>query len=176
VHGRERKTIIEKVLAPYIHNDVITCDLGDVEKKILEEHSSIEDDFIFLCHNCHLEYDKKKCSDKPDSNQNALNNNDDNFPYLHRIKLWAQRPTQKNHKIIQAYLTLENDGYTFLDNLKNLCLDKNQPKFYVDTFDSNYAQMKTNKGHPHGRVFYDEDGIVKVYPLVREEIRIHFGK
>jgi hypothetical protein len=34
--------------------------------------------------------------------------------------------------------------------------------------------MKTDSGNSHGKVFYDQNGIVSIWPQVREEIKKHF--
>jgi hypothetical protein len=93
---------------------------------------------------------------------------------INRIKLWANRPYQDNHKIIMAYLHLEKNGAVQLSDLKNLCSNKSNNHYFVEKFDGHYASMKTDKGNSHGKVFYDQNGIVYIWPIVREEIKIHF--
>jgi len=186
-HGRERRGIIEQVLSSYELNGLIYCNIREVENLIINEHKIIEDNFLFLCPECHRDYDQNyKIGEKDEQvipqiqnrnhyNNNPQGNNDtEEFRYFHRIRLWAKHPQQINHKIIQAYLALERNGTVYLDNLRQLCSDRNSP-YYIDTFNSNYAQMKTDLGHPHGKVFYDEDGVVYVYRVVREEIRKRFA-
>jgi hypothetical protein len=34
--------------------------------------------------------------------------------------------------------------------------------------------MKTDSGNSHGNVFHDENGIVFIWPKIREEIKEHF--
>lgn len=183
-HGRERRMIIENVLSHYENNGRIECAIQEVEKKILQAHLPIEDNFLFLCPACHRNYDADQnveANEEPDHpripNQINLGANQDNnqtdFRKLHCIRLWANRPNQINHKIIRAYLSLEPNGKVFLDNLRSLCSDRKSP-YYVGTFSSNYASMKTDLGHSHGRVFFEQGGIVGVYPIVREEIRRWF--
>jgi len=96
------------------------------------------------------------------------------FSKINRIKLWAKRPHQANHKIIMAFLALEKTGDVFLRNFKSYCSNKNS-KYQVEKFDGHYASMKTDAGNSHGKVFYDDiNGIVAIYPRVREEIQKHF--
>lgn len=96
------------------------------------------------------------------------------FIKINRIKLWAKRPYQANHKIIMAFLELEKTGDVFLRNFKSYCSNKNS-KYQVEKFDGHYASMKTDAGNSHGKVFYDdENGIVAIYPRVREEIEKYF--
>ena len=99
----------------------------------------------------------------------------ENFSKISRIKLWANRPHQDNHKIIMAYLELEKKGDVYLDDLKERCSDRDS-KYYVKKFDGHYASMKTDAGNSHGKVFYDRNEIVSIWQRVREEIRKHFGR
>lgn len=184
IHGKGMKEIIESVLSAYTINGVVICDLMEVEKKILASHYPLSATFLYLCHKCHIEYDSTIKSTPEEgnlpyrNNENQTNNGtvvDEEFKYLHRIKLWASRPLQINSKIIRAYLLLERNGPVLLSDLKNKCSNK-QGNYYIKTFDSNYIQMTTDNGHPHGKVFYTEDEFVKIYPTVREEIRKWFGE
>jgi hypothetical protein len=185
IHGRERRGIIEEVLSEYITNGLVRFEIGEIEGKILQEHLPLEENFKYLCHNCHVQYDqqqkKEKISDRTQlrskyKNINiGQNNRSEQFIYLHRIRLWATRPGQYNHKIIKAYISLERNGPVYLENLRGLCSDRNS-QYFVDTFGSNYTQMKTDLGHPHGKVFFDDGVIVNIYPIVRGEIRKWFGE
>ena len=150
-------TIIEKILSPYLNSGKIRCDLEIVEKEILESHLPIEKCLKFLCHSCHVAYDSTEKHTK-----------------ITRIKLWANRPHQDNHKIIEAFLLLEKSGDVQLSQLKDLCSNKANSQYFVEKFGGHYASMKTDKGNSHGKVFYDQNGLVFIWPLVREEIRIHF--
>jgi hypothetical protein len=97
-----------------------------------------------------------------------------NFPKLYKIELWAKKPAaQFNHKIIKAYLHLEQPGPIFLHNLRDLCVQTGSP-YYVQSFDGNYNAMKTDAGNSHGKVFLDNRVTVSIYPRVREEIEKWF--
>ena len=173
VHGQERRTIIEKVLSSYVDTEIVRCDIEVVEKQILEAHLPIETCFKFLCHTCHVAYDS-------DNNQSFRKNpilkdsSGEKHSKLSRIKLWAERSHQDNHKIIMAYLNLEKKGDVKLRDLKNLCSNKSNSHYFVEKFDGHYASMKTDKGNSHGKVFYDQKGIVYIWPIVRDEIKSHF--
>lgn len=174
VHGRERRTIIENVLLKYSSNGVIRCDIGDVEKQILNEQLPIETNFKFLCHTCHVDYDSQNGNNSK-SVHIAVANEQQEFKKINRIKLWAHRPHQDNHKIISAFLHLEEEAEVLFEDLKNICTNKTVfPQYYVPTFEGHYPSMKTDNGHSHGKIFYDQNGIVNIWPMVREEIRIHF--
>jgi len=95
------------------------------------------------------------------------------FRKINRIKLWADRSHQNNHKIIMAFLELEKNGTVYLNDLKSSCSNKDS-KYYVKKFDEHYASMKTDSGNSHGNVFFEKNGIVNIWPRVREEIREHF--
>lgn len=96
----------------------------------------------------------------------------DDFPFLHRISLWAKRPLQKNSIIFCAFLELhkQNENVHFTE-LKKLSCRKMSPK----QFDTNYTQMKTDKGNPHGRVFYELNGKVYMYDEVKREAEKYFA-
>lgn len=171
-HGRERRLIIEEVLAASLINDKIKCDISAIEKEILNAHVPVEKIFKFLCRSCHKAYDKNKPKQqfkkhpKPD-------NFDGNFTKINRIQLWAKRPNQVNHKIIKAFLELENKGDVHLHDLRETCSSKDS-RYLVDKFDENYASMKSDAGNSHGNVFYDDKGIVFIHSRVRDEIKRHF--
>lgn len=180
IHGKGRRNIIENELAKFMDNGIINCNLKEVEELVIRAHTPIEEVFMFLCSDCHHKYDHDDKSIKnlesrplPTQLQGNKQLGNSEFRYLHRIRLWAKHPSQINHKIIVAYLKLEKNGKVYLDNLKQVCSDRNS-NYYVRDFRGNYAQMKTDLGHPHGKVFYEEDGIVYVYKTVRQEIRDWF--
>jgi len=92
------------------------------------------------------------------------------FKKLHRIELWAHRPTQVNHKIIRAFLDLEKNGDVHLPELREHCKREHD----IVKFDDNYAGMKTDEGHSHGKVFYDDGDVVKMFSIVRRKVDQHF--
>src|SRR4051812_7255042 len=57
VHGKDRRTIIEAVLARYVVEGTVWCDIKTVEAEILVEHGDVRDAFKFLCKECHVNYD-----------------------------------------------------------------------------------------------------------------------
>jgi len=174
IHGRERRTIIENILEPFLNGEIVKIDIGEIETKILNDHQPIERTFKFLCKRCHTEYDRKQDS----SNQKQVSSkqtvpNDSDFRKLNRIRLWAGRPHQDNHKIIQAYLKLEKSGNVRLSDLSDLCSQGNS-QYYVSNFNAHFPSMKTDAGNSHGKVFYDDGQFVRIWPRVRDEIRVHF--
>ena len=173
VHGRERRSIIERVLSPYINSGIVLCDIEIAEKKILEAHLPIETCFKFLCHSCHLVYDSDN-NLTPQTKPFLKSTTAKKRTKINRIKLWAHRPHQYNHKIIMAYLHLDKNGTVRLNDLKTFCSNKSNSHYFVEKFDGHYASMKTNKGNSHGKVFYDKNGIVYIWPIVREEIKAYF--
>lgn len=86
-----------------------------------------------------------------------------------KIPKWAQNPSQINHKIIKAFFACEQDGNASLQDMKDLCSDINAPEFYVRDFQNNYASMRTDAGHSHGKVFEDSvDGYVVIWSEIAE--------
>ena len=58
VHGRERKAIVAEVLERYRAGDGFHIgDLYAFEQEIITAHEPIDETFLFLCHDCHMEYD-----------------------------------------------------------------------------------------------------------------------
>jgi hypothetical protein len=94
----------------------------------------------------------------------------DRFTKLARIARWAQNPRQVNHRIVRAFLALERDGSVSLADLREYCC-RSMP---VEKFNSNYANMKTDAGNSHGKVFFDDGATVSVWPVARAEIARHF--
>ena len=174
IHGSGRRTIIEDVLSNFDNNGTIRCDIDLAEQKILEAHLPIEKCFKFLCHVCHVEYDSKEINVITPRIKN-ITTTSKVFEKISRIKLWANRSHQDNHKIISAFLHLEKRGEVLLSDFKKICTNKSEfPHFYVPKFDGHYPSMKTDGGNSHGKVFYDQNGIVSIWPRVREEIKIYF--
>ena len=94
----------------------------------------------------------------------------DEFKKLHRIERWAHHPAQVNHKIIRAFLDLEENGKVRLTKLREYC----EQEHSIVKFKSNYVNMKTDEGHSHGKVFFDDGVVVKMWPRVRREVDQHF--
>ncbi|PHR24032.1 MAG: hypothetical protein COA36_15835 [Desulfotalea sp.] len=74
VHGRERRTIIETILKPYIDSKIINCNIEEAENKILNAHLPIESCFKFLCHSCHVIYDSNVKATKHSKESTTLPN------------------------------------------------------------------------------------------------------
>lgn len=172
VHGKDRRSIIETKLNTFkTLNGEVTCDLEIIESLIIEAHMPIDDAFKFICHPCHVRYDSNYLvpgtTSKLYKNKSGL----PEFAKLSRIKLWAQRPHQANHKFICAYLTLEELGDIDYQSFRNKCVDDYQ----IKGFDGHFASLKTDSGNSHGAVFYEEKGHVMMWPRVRDEVRLYFN-
>lgn len=70
---------------------------------------------------------------------------------LTRIPLWAKRPEQHNHKILQAFFATESEGMTTRDRMREFFIQAASGTGWQ--FDNNFASMRTNEGNSHGRVF-----------------------
>lgn len=181
IHGKGRRDIIENILLNYMVDDLVYGDLDEIEGRILSKHHPVESAFKFLCKPCHVAYDNgnAKCSisgkRKTRNNSSAKTNTDPDFQKIGRIKLWAKRDGQDNHKMIMAYLELAKKGNVTLDTLKSKCSSKIfRQDLLIEKFDGHFASMKTDNGNSHGKVFYEELGYVKIYPQVMEEIYKYF--
>lgn len=94
---------------------------------------------------------------------------------VNKIELWKNRPWQNNHKILKAFWELEDEiGVVSIEALEARCSNRDKyPKTFVDKFEANFVQMRTDRGNSNGKVFdiYDGDK-VKIWDEVYEEIVI----
>ncbi len=182
---QEVKSIIDKLLSAEIKETII--------KQLRNEFAEIGDEtFSEAIEQLRIDISRKYTTDmqseKPERSLQipkrepldrlqaaASDTPSDNYPNLHKIKGWAQKTHQANHKIVRAFLALEKKGEVSLDELQKICSDKTS-EYYVKDFRGNYAAMKTDGGHPHGKVFYDDRRIVSVWPIVLQEIQAYFEK
>jgi len=74
---------------------------------------------------------------------------------VNKIELWKDRPWQNNHKILKAFWELERElGTVMFNELETRCSANGKyPKTYVEKFEGNFNQMKTDKGNSNGKVF-----------------------
>lgn len=97
------------------------------------------------------------------------------FEKLHKIKRWASHPGNYNHRIIKAYLTLSDVNDVKKKDLLEICSNLDlKPNFYVEKFNQNFGSMKTDAGNSHGKVFFEDNGYVYMYPQALEEIKQWF--
>lgn len=174
VHGRERRAIIDQELRKFMdENGTVSCLLEEVESRILEAHAPIEHTFKFICQTCHTKYDSGVRQPKNGLKLpvNPLSIEGD-FPKLSRIKLWAVRPHQINHKIVCAFQLLQRNGEVEHSSLRRYCTEN----LHVSDFDAHYAALKTDAGNAHGKVFFNEGSKVKMWDRVQIVVDEHFGK
>lgn len=171
VHGHERRMLIERVLASYTRADGrVDCDLKTVEREIIEAHMPISSTFRFLCQPCHVAYDAGTRERGARSAARGTEPDDGEFSKLHRVKAWAERPGQDNHRIIQSFLALDAAGDVTRDNLRDYCV----AQYGMAKFDAKFPQLKTDAGNSYGKVFYEDAGVVRMWPVVREEVERWF--
>ncbi len=178
-HGRERRVIIERVLAEYQTPDsLVECDLADIEHLLLKAHMPLEETFLFLCSSCHRAYDAE--THKPRVQMRTKNQTvkpqapsrgkTPRPSKLHRIEEWAKKHEQIPHRIITAFLDLEMK----VDEVERDALKKASALKSVKKFDGAYASLKTDAGNSYGQVFYDDGPFVRMHPEAREEVTKHF--
>lgn len=63
IHGRERKVIVHDVLEKFRQGSEYHVDLALFKDQIIEAHMPIEENFLFLCQDCHSKYDKDEIDD-----------------------------------------------------------------------------------------------------------------
>ncbi|MBU3196001.1 hypothetical protein KPL26_04880 [Clostridium algidicarnis] len=90
-----------------------------------------------------------------------------------KIPVWANREKQNNHKIIKAFLQIEEEqGQVTYEELMERC--SNATKYsdtYVSDFKGNFAQMKTDASNSHGKVFIVEGDNVEIWSEVLDTLR-----
>lgn len=184
VHGMGRREIIEGVLINYTDGMTIRIpDLNRLEQEILDAHRPLSKTFKFICKPCHTEYDSNgpetqtRHPTKVTSKTTTEINED--FSKLHKVKSWGNKPSQINHKIIQAYRTIERGkGKVLSSDLENECT-LGTSKFFIGDrgrFNSHLSSMKTDSGNSHGKVFYHHGDEIKIYDVVKDIIEAHFPK
>ena len=82
-----------------------------------------------------------------------------------RLKLWARRPNQINHKILVAYLDLARSGKTDITES-----DLKKHMDYHGSFESNFVQMKNFSEKNHGKVFEQIGHKVKIWPPIEKYV------
>jgi hypothetical protein len=174
VHGRDRRSIIEKELQEYQDEQGnISCVLEEIELRILKAHLPLDSTFKFVCQACHKAYDSANFEPKLEPEQNMnIASIDSEFPKLYKIANWAINPTQINHRIVRAFLSLERNGEVEHSNLKRYCTED----LGIKTFNENFASMKTDAGNSHGRVFFNDGSRVRILERVRKEIDATFNE
>lgn len=91
-----------------------------------------------------------------------------------RIANWAVNPDQYTHKIIRAFLVLEQrNGIVHRKDLASLCKDKNLSEYYVPKFQLNYYQMKIDSKRSYGKVFEDDGKLVRIWCEIEDTLRQH---
>jgi hypothetical protein len=104
------------------------------------------------------------------SGRRGTPNDDGKFSKLHRVRTWAELLNQDNHRIIRAFLALEVSGDVTRDGLRDYCASK----LGMAKFDAKFPQLKTDAGNSYGKVFYEEGGVVRMWPVVRKEVKRWF--
>ena len=89
-----------------------------------------------------------------------------------RIANWAVNPDQYTHKIIRAFLVLEQrNGIVYRKDLASLCNDENLSEYYVPKFQLNYYQMRIDSKRSYGKVFIDDRTLVCIWNEVEDTLR-----
>jgi hypothetical protein len=171
-HGKERKTLIFEALKKYNNGSYIDVDIEKCENEILELHNPINEVFYFLCMECHRKYDnnnkifpiKTEIENKKEHKtiivklqpkRDVSTINDDIQHEIKRIQnripKWFNNKDQINSKILYAYIKLlKKNGSVSFEELKD--------EVNIDTFYTNYTQMKNFGSHNHGKIFEEKDG------------------
>lgn len=77
-----------------------------------------------------------------------------------RIALWAKRPEQMNHRIIQCFFVCEENGLAQKDAMRVYFVDAGYGTDWQ--FDNNFSTMCTEEGQSNGKVFACDGLVVKL--------------
>ena len=165
VHGRERRSIIETILKPYIDSKIIHCNIEEAENKILNAHLPIESCFKFLCHSCHVIYDSNvettKHSKESTTLPNGQNKESEEIEKVRRkVQLWFKKPHQINSRILVAYLKLKNNNI----HVTPIVLQEHCGE--INDFEGNYNQMKNFGEKNHAKVFQEINNTIELWKPV----------
>jgi len=94
-----------------------------------------------------------------------------------RIPIWANRTDQCNHKIIAAYFAaLDRYGKATLEKMEELCTSEFEKPMSASSFKNNYASMKSDNGHSHGKIFEDDGNTVWIWKEIEPILMQHKEK
>ena len=106
---------------------------------------------------------------EPSSESKQVNSTLDDFTKLHRIKIWSEKPWQKNHQLIKGFLELESsNGFVDLDQLIEYCSTNFDGA--KGEWKNNFNSMKTDLGNAHGKIFFTVGNELKIYSEAKREI------
>ncbi|MBO4639886.1 MAG: RNA polymerase sigma factor region1.1 domain-containing protein [Treponema sp.] len=94
---------------------------------------------------------------------------------LKKIPMWAQNPSQYNHKLIRAYFKAYHrfDEPPTKNMIKEICdTDKT---CYVENFQATYSSLKADGPNTNGKVFIDDGNYVQIWEEI-EDILLRFEK
>lgn len=106
---------------------------------------------------------------EPSSELQQVNSTLDDFTKLHRIKIWSEKPWQKNYQLIKGFLELESSSsFVDLDQLIEYCSTNFDGA--KGEWKNNFNSMKTDLGNAHGKIFFTVGNELKIYSEARREI------
>lgn len=147
VHGKDRGSIIDKILDNYTNNDIVTIDLAGFEKHFRDEHRLIDETIIILCKTCHSQYDsiiKQSTIKSTAVNYQATNSN--NGPAKENISTSKRIFTNKEiqERISRIAQSLDDNELEALCN-KDTCKDifgVNFPVFIKISINNTLASIR----------------------------------
>ena len=83
-----------------------------------------------------------------------------------RIAKWAVERGKNPHKIISAFYQVAHNGEASFLEIKQLCQNGQNPRFYVPGFKGSWASLLTDAGNSYGKVFERHGDVVTVWDEV----------
>lgn len=88
-----------------------------------------------------------------------------------KLKRWVEHPNQYNYKILKKYLELKNSHVTKItEEILGDALIKDGSITKINTFYTNFSQMKTDAKKSHGKIFEIIDGAIEIWEPVLEYV------
>ncbi|KPZ57957.1 hypothetical protein [Pseudoalteromonas sp. P1-25] len=148
-----------------------------INKGQFQSINSVRELFNILFSIDHSEKDNREACIIPRNESSDIENHtvtrSKSFNKMNRIKIWSQKPWQKNYQLIKGFLDLKSTNNTvYFDQLITHCSN-----VYGETegiWKNNFNSMKTDYGNSHGKVFYIINNEVNIYDEVKSEIEKYY--
>lgn len=119
---------------------------------------------------------KKLSGDKMNNDCQVLSLQSRTFVKLDKIKQWATQPNHCCHRLVKAYLKLQETKDVTKSDFYEICSNSTiEPDLYVENFSQHFNLMKTDAGNSHGKVFLEDNGFVYIYPQTIKIIEKYFS-
>jgi hypothetical protein len=193
-HGKNHRTVTKMALKDFDKGSYLDVDLMKFEELFINYHQPVAETILFLCRECHIKYDnnigsgstfdkktkkvivitlkdrKNKTGQYSDTNLDGNEENTEVRKVRNRIDRWFRNKNQINSRILYAFINLYRkfNGNVDVHNLKT--------ESGVDTFYSNFTQMKNFGENNHGKIFEQYGDHVYLWEPVKKIVWEKYAK